>query len=85
MSEKSGNVDRQYQTSLRIERLRDEADELRDEWLRQNGWEHTSSTPGCFWMWRKGEFFCDAITAERIQRIQCVGAYFEEHPELVGD
>lgn len=22
-------------------------------WLRAKGWKHTSSTPGCFWLWMK--------------------------------
>lgn len=24
-----------------------------DKLLRQKGWESTSSTPGCLWLWRK--------------------------------
>jgi len=78
-------IDRLYRVSNEIKSLRQLADELRDEWLAENGWKHTSATPGCFWMWRKGEFFCDAGTAERIQRIQCTGDYFDAHPEQQGD
>jgi hypothetical protein len=78
-------TDRNYETSNRIEELRRNAEDLRDKWLRDNGWEHTSSTPGCFWMWRRGEFFCDAATAERVQRIWTVSAYFAAHPESVCD
>jgi hypothetical protein len=78
-------IDKQQRTSNRIEELRRAAEEFRDKWLRENGWEHTSHTPGCFWMWRKGEFFCDADTAERIQRIETASAYFDAHPEECGD
>ena len=28
-----------------------EVDRLQDDFLRQNGWEHTSDTPGCLWLW----------------------------------
>lgn len=32
-----------------------------EEFLRFNGWKHTSSTPGCYWMWQKeidGILYC---------------------------
>jgi hypothetical protein len=85
MTTKRNDSEKQYLKGCRIERLRDEADALRVEWLRENGWELTSDTPGCFWMWRKGEFFCDAGTAERIQRFKYSDDYFREHPERQGD
>lgn len=41
--------------------------------LRRTGWKHTSSTPGCFWMWERAlpdgrVFLVDTATALRIQR-----------------
>ena len=24
-----------------------------DRYLRRKGWKHTSSTPGCYWLWEK--------------------------------
>jgi hypothetical protein len=78
-------VDKQYAMSNKIESLRREAEDLRDKWLELNGWKHTSQTPGCFWMWRKDDWFCDAGTAERIERILCSEAYFDLHPYQSGD
>ncbi len=25
----------------------------KDAWLRKKGWNHTSGTPGCLWLWKK--------------------------------
>lgn len=41
------------QTIESIESLKDEYEFAADDWLSQNGWHHTSSTPGCFWLWVK--------------------------------
>lgn len=84
-TEQVKRIDAEQRTAKRIEELRREAENLRDNWLRKCGWEHTSKTPGCFWMWRKDEFFCDAETAERIQRMQTANEYFKAHPERCGD
>ena len=81
----SARIDRNYEVSNRIESLRREADDLRDEWLCANGWERTSQTPGSYWMWRRREFFCDVDTAERIQKFQSAAAYFAIHPERMGE
>jgi hypothetical protein len=78
-------IERLQYVANRIDELRRDADDLRNKWLRENGWKHSSQTPGCFWMWRKGEFFCDTDTAERIQRIQTADEYFDAHPEECGD
>lgn len=32
---------------------RNEAEETARRYLRSHGWKHTSSTPGCLWMWEK--------------------------------
>ena len=24
-----------------------------DNWLREQGWRHTSNTPGCYWLWTR--------------------------------
>jgi hypothetical protein len=33
--------------------LIEKADYLRQKYLRASGWEYTSSTPNCYWMWCK--------------------------------
>lgn len=33
--------------------LIERADEVRGKFLRANGWQYTSSTPNCYWMWLK--------------------------------
>jgi len=45
-------------------------------YLRSHGWEYTSSTPGCLWMWRKktpaGEvLLVDESTALSMQQHSC--------------
>ncbi len=47
-----------------------------DAYLRSHGWEHTSSTPSCHWLWRKktpgGEILLvDRDMAISIQRGSC--------------
>ena len=37
----------------KVERLRQGALHLEENWLRSRGWEHTSSTVGCYWMWER--------------------------------
>ena len=74
-------VDKNYAAMNKIKTLRDEADGLLVTWLKSNGWTLTSSTSGCYWMWRKDEFFCDIDTAERIQETLCSSAYFDAYPE----
>ncbi len=40
--------------------------------LRAKGWKHTSSTPGCYWMWTREiggiTYMVDLAVAIRIQR-----------------
>lgn len=42
-----------------------------DTWLRVHGWQHTSETPGCIWMWQhewKGQtLLVSQSTARHIQ------------------
>lgn len=49
----------------------------KEAYLRRSGWQHTSSTPGSYWMWRRkiGEvdWFVDFATAWRIQGLQETG------------
>jgi hypothetical protein len=68
-----------------IERLRSRAENKRGQWLRNRGWEYTSSTPGCYWMYRKeweGKvFLVDEPTAARIQEHWDREKDYELHPE----
>lgn len=34
-----------------VQYSRDHAENLAAQYLRENGWKHTSSTPGSFWLW----------------------------------
>jgi hypothetical protein len=36
-----------------LERLREEVGFAEERYLRSHGWEHTSDTPGCLWLWKK--------------------------------
>lgn len=31
----------------------DDVQELKKAYLRRFGWQYTSSTPGCYWLWRR--------------------------------
>lgn len=35
------------------DQLNEKADHKRGAYLREHGWEYTSTTPGCYWMWCK--------------------------------
>jgi len=44
-----------------------------ERWLRSRGWQHTSDTPGCYWLWIKPvdqgrTAMCDRSTAMTIER-----------------
>jgi hypothetical protein len=51
-----------------------------NSYLRQRGWEHTSTTPGCYWMWKRTidgvVYMVDTDAAVRIQ------GTFEETAEV---
>jgi hypothetical protein len=68
-----------------IERLRRDAEEKRDRWLRNRGWEYTSSTPGCYWMWKREGYLVDTSTAERLQGHWDGERAEELHPERYED
>ncbi|MCA1833055.1 MAG: hypothetical protein ABR520_11335 [Mycobacteriales bacterium] len=36
-----------------IEDAKNELEQAKHRYLRSHGWEHTSNTPGCLWMWLK--------------------------------
>lgn len=44
MSKKSGNAIQDAESALENEK---------HSYLRSHGWQYTSSTPGCLWMWVK--------------------------------
>lgn len=68
-----------------IQRLRARADNKQNNWLVRRGWEHTSSTPGSYWMWRKEwegkTFLVEEQTAARIQEHCDREADYQLHPE----
>lgn len=55
------------------------------DWLRKSGWDETSSTPGCYWMWQKEwdgkTFLVSQSDAARIQGIWDSEKDYEAHPE----
>lgn len=69
------NVD-EYKSA--VEDLRHEA----EAHLRKSGWKHTSSTPGCYWMWEKemdGRVFL--VEFETAMRIQSHNEAEERYPD----
>lgn len=58
-------------------------------WLEKSGWTHTSSTPGCYWMWMKEwdgkTLMVGQDTAARIQSIWDAEADERLHPEDIED
>jgi hypothetical protein len=76
------NTNKSFAEYREIQDQRSSTEDRLNIWLRNNGWEHTSSTPGCYWMWRKNEFFCDTATAERIESHFTALEYGRLHPEL---
>ncbi|MCD9819753.1 hypothetical protein [Bradyrhizobium japonicum] len=69
--------------------MRQDADELTSKALRQAGWKHTSQTPGSRWMWQKEIDGCvysvSQGEAERLQELADRKAYFQQHPDELGD
>lgn len=61
-----------YQMMEAIDAAESKVGELRDRYLRKSGWNHTSSTPGCYWMWVKEiegrTYMLDSSFADRMQR-----------------
>lgn len=47
-----------------IEAAEQEVEQTKERYLRRFGWEHTSSTPGSFWLWRRD--FAD-VDAKRME------------------
>lgn len=72
-----------------VYRLRRDADDEVESALTKAGWEHTSSTPGSYWMWVKeidGRSYCVPLaTAARIQEHAAREAYFDQYPDELGD
>lgn len=63
-------------SSNEIETAEFELEQARSRYLRSNGWEHTSDTPSCHWLWKKltpkGEtLLVDTAFAVSIQRGSC--------------
>lgn len=66
-----------------------EAQDVVSKALRKAGWKHTSQTHGSIWMWQKdigGVLY--SVSQDRAASIQehfDRSAYFEQHPEELGD
>lgn len=61
-----------YQMMEAIDAAENNVGELRTKYLDKSGWEHTSSTPGCYWMWTKEidgkQYMLNSDGADRFQR-----------------
>lgn len=70
--------------SVQIEAERKDLDYRTEAYLRARGWEHTSQTVGCYWMWFKtvnGKHYgCSTDDAFRIQDNIDREAYADAHP-----
>lgn len=42
-----------YKNVMEIDAAREELTYATEAYLRAKGWKHTSSTPGCFWLWER--------------------------------
>lgn len=40
-------------TAYDVTEAKDRADDVAAKYLREAGWKHTSSTPGCYWLWTR--------------------------------
>ena len=43
--------DYEFRTAHDIDDAREQLRFAEEAWLRKQGWEHTSSTPGSYWLW----------------------------------
>lgn len=75
--------------SVRLESERAELDHREGAWLRLRGWKYTHDTPGSYWMWtteRDGKtLLLSQSDAARFQDHDDREAYFDQHPEEMGD
>jgi len=52
-----------------------------DRYLREHGWNYTSNTPGCFWLWtREWDGKVLAVSKELALRMQHVMEEYEVKP-----
>lgn len=63
---------------------REQLDEQAAAYLRSKGWKHTSSTPGCYWMWEREiggrTLLVELATAVRIQSHQDAETRYPDGP-----
>lgn len=76
-------------TCVQLEATRSELRHRTEAYLRTKGWEHTSATVGCYWMWFKTidgrHYGCSADDAFRIQDAIDRENYAVAHPEEFND
>jgi hypothetical protein len=58
-----------------ITRIEHKLNNAKNDYLRQHGWSQTSSTPGCYWMWRRS--FAD-VNQRRLEEHQAFCARIKE-------
>lgn len=72
-----------------IASLRRHANDAETKWLTSSGWQHTSSTPGSYWLWMKEwdgkTFLVEQATAARIQETWDRQEDARLHPEKYED
>lgn len=76
-----------YQMMEAIDAAEGKVGELRGSYLRKSGWNYTSSTPGCYWMWTKEiegrTYMVDAGHADSFQRDLDYREMNKEHAEVL--
>jgi hypothetical protein len=60
-----------------------DADQIRARRLRKTGWDYTSSTPGCVWMWCK-VWQGKQWTYGSAERALTAQLWMEDHPDTPG-
>lgn len=69
-------------TDCEIQNAENELEAAQNRYLRSHGWRHTSSSPGCLWMWvkecevedkvgQKCLIMVDTKTAVSMQKMSC--------------
>lgn len=74
---------------VQVERLVESIRPRKESYLRVKGWEASSSTPGCYWMWfkevRGKHYGCSTDDAFRIQSNLDRDEYATKYPKEFQD